>query len=795
MSPFIYALLVFLGLTLGRRVLQRKRKALRYPPGPSGSAIVGNFFDIPQKKPWVVYKGWARQYGDIMHLEMLGDHVVILNNVNIANDLLEKRSRIYSSRPYPEVAEVSGWGFNIAFQPYTDTWRKQRRTYQQHLRPNSIVELRPIIRKCVGIFLNNLLHTPDGFMGHIDLLSCSLALSSMYGLTIRSVDDPLLLLAKTTVHTLDTVWSTRYTFLVSFLPFIRIIPGWVPGLGSITRFINSTRQHCQDLREVPFNQVLRDLDLGSENDGLIARILKKGTIPADEFDRIKDMASMTLVASADTTLSSIGTFFLAMANNPQCQERAQREIDAVVGSDRLPSFDDRKAMPYVEAIYREVLRWHPAVPLGVPHVLTEDDTYNEYHLPQGCTVFANIWAMTHDERVYAEPYRFKPERFFDADGKLNNDDTVLAFGFGRRICVGKHLAEAALWLTIASVLTCFKISRAKDPQGNEIEIPEVYSDGPGQFSPGKFMNYIDVLASGLALKVMYGINVSTGDNPFISVAKSAVHTSDTIFEPYCIAVLRYCPFIMSIPRWVPVLGHVRRQVEMGREYISDLRELPIQRVQNNAETGAENDGIVPNFLRGLDIGDVNSVEKAHRIKDVASTVYTAAADTTFSSTGTFLAMARNPHSQKMAQREIDTVVGKGRLPNLGDRERLPGYFMPQGIMVFANIWAMTHDEEVYPEPYNFKPERFLNANTNINDVLAYGFGRRICVGRHLADAVLWLSFAPVLACFNIEKEKDEHGNETDPPENYSDGPGLFFHPLPFRYTITPRHADVESLIF
>ncbi|ESK95891.1 cytochrome p450 [Moniliophthora roreri MCA 2997] len=294
------------------------------------------------------------------------------------------------------------------------------------------------------------------------------------------------------------------------------------------------------------------------------------------------------------------------------------------------------------------------------------------------------------------------------------------------------------------------------------------------------MNHIDVLASGLALKVMYGINVSTGDNPFISVAKSAVHTSDTIFEPYCIAVLRYCPFIMSIPRWVPVLGHVRRQVEMGREYISDLRELPIQRVQNNAETGAENDGIVPNFLRGLDIGDVNSVEKAHRIKDVASTVYTAAADTTFSSTGTFLAMARNPHSQKMAQREIDTVVGKGRLPNLGDRERLP---------------AMTHDEEVYPEPYNFKPERFLNANTNINDVLAYGFGRRICVGRHLADAVLWLSFAPVLACFNIEKEKDEHGNETDPPENYSDGPGLFFHPLPFRYTITPRHADVESLIF
>ncbi|EEB94799.1 hypothetical protein MPER_06331, partial [Moniliophthora perniciosa FA553] len=167
-------------------------------------------------------------------------------------------------------------------------------------------------------------------------------------------------------------------------------------------------------------------------------------------------------------------------------------------------------------------------------------------------------------------------------------------------------------------------------------------------------------------------------------------------------------------------------------------------------------------------------------------------------------MTRNTHSQKMAQEEIDAVVGKGRLPNLGDRGRLPyvdavyqevmrwypavpmgvphmttepdeynGYFIPQGAMVFANIWAMTHDEEVFSEPYDFKPERFLNANTNINDVLAYGFGRRICVGRHLADAVLWLSFASVLACFTIEKEIDEYGNEIEPPEKYSAGPGLF----------------------
>ncbi|KAI3615973.1 cytochrome p450 2 [Moniliophthora roreri] len=378
---------------------------------------------------------------------MLGDHVIILSSVNIANDLLEKRSRVYSSRPHPEVAESSGWGFDIATQPYTNAWRKQRKTYQQHLRPDAVIELRPTIKDCISVFLNNLLHTPDNFMGHMDLLSCSLALSSMYGVTLRSANDPLLRLAKEAVHTLDTVFSTRYTFLVSYFPFIRFIPGWVPILGSIARFIECTKKLCHDLREIPFNQVIEDVESGLDNGGLIARVLRKDTTTTEEIGQIKDMAAITLIASADTTSSSLGTFFMAMAKNPQCQERAWQEIDAVRRG-RLPTFEDRKSMPYVEAIYREVMRWHPAVPLGVAHSSIEDDIYNEYYLPRGSIVFANIWAMTHDERVYRDPYHFIPERFFNADGTLNDDDTI---------------------------------SRAKDAQGNEIDIAEKYSDGPGQF--------------------------------------------------------------------------------------------------------------------------------------------------------------------------------------------------------------------------------------------------------------------------------------------------------------------------
>ncbi|EEB97400.1 hypothetical protein MPER_03291, partial [Moniliophthora perniciosa FA553] len=99
------------------------------------------------------------------------------------------------------------------------------------------------------------------------------------------------------------------------------------------------------------------------------------------------------------------------------------------------------------------MRWHPALPLGFPHMATEADSYKGYYIPQGTTVFSNIWAMTHDEDIYPDPYEFKPERFLNTNGSIND---VLAYGFGRR--------------------------KEKDEQGNEIDIPEHYSDGPGFFS-------------------------------------------------------------------------------------------------------------------------------------------------------------------------------------------------------------------------------------------------------------------------------------------------------------------------
>ena len=65
------------------------------------------------------------------------------------------------------------------------------------------------------------------------------------------------------------------------------------------------------------------------------------------------------------TVSSMYSFFLALVLFPQVQRRAQAELDAVIGRDRLPTFDDRPRLPYIEALCKELARWQMVTPMGM----------------------------------------------------------------------------------------------------------------------------------------------------------------------------------------------------------------------------------------------------------------------------------------------------------------------------------------------------------------------------------------------------------------------------------------------
>ena len=88
---------------------------------------------------------------------------------------------------------------------------------------------------------------------------------------------------------------------------------------------------------------------------------------------------------------SMQTFFLAMAMYPAAQAKAQEELDRIVGSDHPVTFEDRTSLPYVNALLKEVLRWHPVLPMALPHRVISDDVYNGYHIRAETIVLLNSW--------------------------------------------------------------------------------------------------------------------------------------------------------------------------------------------------------------------------------------------------------------------------------------------------------------------------------------------------------------------------------------------------------------------
>ncbi|KAJ7244880.1 cytochrome P450 [Mycena rebaudengoi] len=472
----IFALLVIACFT--RIFLVRGRSDLPLPPGPPPRVFTKNLHDIPTKQPWLTYTEWGSRYGGIVHAEALGKHIIILNSYKVVSDLLEKRSHIYSDRPYLPMVDLLGWGFVATFMPYGSRLQQHRRIFQKYFRREQSKMYYPVQIVKIRDFLRALLSNPENFREHWLMVSGAIIMKMVYDIDIKPINDRFVTISEKAIEKLSN--SVGPGAAVNAFPFLRYFPGWLPGCG-FQRYAEECCLLTQEMQDVPFDFTKKRVHDGRVSKSILAALLETNEAEGGSCEQeqvIKEVTATAYAGGADTTVSSMATFFLAMATHPDCQTKAQEEIDSVIGTHRLPEFDDRSSLPYVEAVYREVMRWKPVAPLIIPHATTEDDVYEGYFIPKGSTVLGNIWAMTRDTSVYgADSNEFNPERYFNPDGKLNDNDTVLAFGFGRRICPGRYSAGATVWATIVSVLATFRIAKAKDLDGNEIDIDPLYSDG------------------------------------------------------------------------------------------------------------------------------------------------------------------------------------------------------------------------------------------------------------------------------------------------------------------------------
>ncbi|KAJ6579966.1 cytochrome P450 [Mycena vulgaris] len=477
-------LILGLGILFYGMRWKRNRSRLPLPPGPPKLLLVGNLFDMPSERQWVTYFKWSKEFNsDIIHVDAGGKSIVVLSSMEAIRDLFDRRSSLYSDRPrLPMLNELMGWDFAIGLKKYGDDWRSHRKIFHEAFNVAATKNYHPQERAGAHGLLRGLLEDPHDVMGHFTRLAGALVLDVTYGIDVRRSDYPYIKLAQEAIEGL-TIASLPGRFLVDVIPALKYVPGWFPG-AKFQHEAKQWRRAARELFEIPFAQTKRDIAMGTAVPSFTSLSLGALDDSKDEEKGAKETviqatAASIYAAAADTTGAALGTFTLAMLANPEAQKKAQAELDSVIGTGHLPDFTDEPSLPYVSAVVKEVLRWRPVTPIAVPHYLQFEDEYRGYRIPADSIVVGNAWAILHDEEMYPDPHSFKPERFL-LDGKVNpavRDPDTAAFGFGRRMCPGRHMAVASLWITIASMLSTFDIKKAVDEYGKEIEPSHEYFPG------------------------------------------------------------------------------------------------------------------------------------------------------------------------------------------------------------------------------------------------------------------------------------------------------------------------------
>ncbi|KAG0706386.1 cytochrome P450 [Suillus ampliporus] len=464
-------------LSCVRRYRDHSRPLL--PPGPTPLPIVGNVLSLDTARPWLTFHAWRSTYGDIIYARLLNKPVVVLNSEEVAKDLFEGRSAIYSDKPQSIIYEPFASDFNMGLMPYGDRWRLQRRMLHQAFRQVEIPTYHAVQLRCAHKMLFSFLQDPGNYANHLQMFNISSVMSIVYDYEPKAKDDPVIHVMERYGQLVITALTLGATVVMETFPFLLKLPSWFPGAGFKRASIECLKAG-HDMKDIPFQYVAERTSTGDAVPCFVTETLTRMRLTEEDdvviTAAVKEAAAIAFSGSVETTTATLLVFLLAMVLNPEVQAKAQAEIDQVVGKDRLPDFDDRPALPYVEALMRETLRWHPALPFGAPNATTTSDVYKGYFIPKGVVVLTNAWKAC-TTSVYPSPDEFKPERFFHGDGSLNSDTVPLGFGFGRRMCVGRHLADTSLWIVIASFLATFSIHEALDKYGRNIPVIPEFTTG------------------------------------------------------------------------------------------------------------------------------------------------------------------------------------------------------------------------------------------------------------------------------------------------------------------------------
>lgn len=470
-SSFTYYLLVARN--------KNRPKGPPLPPGPKGLPVLGNLLQLGDK-PHHTLQALAKVYGPLFRLKLGSVDIVVAGSAAVATQFLKVHDDNFSDRPRSISAEHLAFNHeDLVFSNYGPRWRMYRRLCTSQLFSQKAIDNFRSVRESEVDLLARALTSRAENNGTMDLgkalnvCTANTLSMSMFSRRVFVPEEESGDAAEFKEMVMDLFKFAGEFYLRDYVPALR----WFDLDGTVGRM---KRLHQ---RFNKFYDKLIDEHAAAAKEGDLLSVLMK-LKEDDDFEGgkltnkdIKALLFDLYAAGTDTSSIAIEWAMSEMIRNPDILKEAQKEIDSVVGRDRLLSEADLPNLPLLHAIIKESLRLHPSVPLSVPHLSKEACEINGYRIPKDTMLLPNLWAIARDPELWPDPLEYRPARFLpggeaehvDVKG---NDFQILPFSAGRRICVGMTMGLKMVQLITGTLIHGFDWALPDGRRGEMLDMEE-----------------------------------------------------------------------------------------------------------------------------------------------------------------------------------------------------------------------------------------------------------------------------------------------------------------------------------
>ncbi|XP_787466.2 cytochrome P450 2U1 [Strongylocentrotus purpuratus] len=479
-STALIALLVFLlSLVVTHRFYQNGDDSKSLPPrGPREWPVIGIIPSLVGDEPYKLLARMSPQYGPVFLTRIGMISTLIINDFDSMKEALVRSGDDFADRPKFGMMEYITKGKGIISAHVGDSQREKRRFGLAALRELGMGKSRLVenisdeIETLCDVFMR---YEGKPFNPAHDItVSVSNIISwIVFGKRFKHNDTAFKRFLEIIHEGIEICESTGAAGFIPMLQYLPL-PVWKKLADNDREWKEFDAVMIAEALQRPaseepcfvqmYNEEMKRMEqrakataAGSKaSDGTDGISASEETVIFNEEDMRQTLGDL-FAAGTDTTATTLKWAILYLILYPDVQCKIHKELDNVFGHNRKPSLEDRKYIPYTEAVLLEVQRKATIVPLGVPHAASWDTKLNGHHIPAKTLILPNIWAVHHDPKIWKNPNEFQPERFLDDKGTtVLQREELIPFCIGRRKCLGEQLAKMELYYFFTHLLHRFE---------------------------------------------------------------------------------------------------------------------------------------------------------------------------------------------------------------------------------------------------------------------------------------------------------------------------------------------------